>query len=259
MKISGHEGERGPLEARRPFAARFAAVALILMLAACGPTLAVENIGRAEIRKVAASKAVVVGQIHIRSAAGISIFPTRSVWSYESPPEGVWVHLVQLTDDNTTFRAFPDVNANGRFAWAIGPGAYVINRISGTSKIMGSRPHFDPIWRICPRIAFRVERSTGIVNLGKITIDLPPSDQVEGQDESNFCEESDSYVGATQTEGEITRLVLKPLTKVVIAPELPLLPDTAVTDIDPSDVAEAKEVLRRHGLTISGLGAADGQ
>ena len=259
MKIGGHEGERDPLEARRHFAAMFAVVALILLLAACGPTLEVENIGRAEIRKVAVSKAVVVGQLQIRSAAGISIFPTRSVWSYESPPEGVWVHLVQLTDDNTTFRAFPDVNANGRFAWAIGPGAYVINRIFGTSKIMGSRPHFDAFWRICPRTAFRVERSTGIVNLGKIVIDLPSSRQVEGQNKSNFCEESDSYVGVTQNEGEITMLVLKPLTKVVIAPELPLLPDTAVSDIDPSDIAEAKEILRRHGFTIFGLGAADGQ
>jgi hypothetical protein len=259
MKRDGHGGERDPLEARRHFAAKFAVVALTLLLAACGPTLEVENIGRAEIRKVAASKVVVVGQLQIRSAAGRSIFPTRPVWSYERPPEGAWVHLVQLTDDNTTFRAFPNVNANGRFAWAIGPGAYVINEIYGTSKITGSRSLFDAFWRICPKSAFRVERSTGIVNLGKIEIDLPSSDQVEGQNKSNFCEEPDGYVGVTQTEGEITRLVLKPLTKIVIAPELPLLPDTAVSKIDPGDVAEAKEVLRRHGFTIFGLGAADGQ
>lgn len=259
MNMVWHEERRAFLETRRYFAAMFAVVAPVLMLAACGPTLQVENVGRVEIREVAASKAVVVGQLEIRSASGISVFPTGSVWSDESPPDIARAHLVQLTADNTTFRGFPYVNSNGRFAWAIGPGVYVINRISGWSEITGRDFHLEAFWGICPRTAFRVERSSGIVNLGKIVIDLPASNQVEGQNNSNFCEEFDGHVNVTQNEGEITRLVIKPLTAVVIAPELPLLPDTAVTQVDPSDVAKAREVLRRHGFTISGSGVAAGQ
>ncbi len=259
MKIGGHEGERDPLEVRRYLAAIFAVVAPILLLAACGPTLEVENIGRAEIRKVAASKAVVVGQLHIRSAAGRSILPTRPVWSHESPPEGAWVRLVRLTDDSTTFSTFPGVNADGRFAWAIEPSAYVIDEIFGTSTIMGPRSLFDAFWQICPKTAFRVEQSAGIVNLGEIVIDLPSSSLMEGQSRSNFCKDPKSYVNVTQNEGEITSLVLKPLTAVVVAPELPLLWDISTRSINPSNVREAHAVLRRHGVTISGQSAADGQ
>ncbi len=259
MNIGGHEGAGDPLEARRHFAAMSAVVALILLLAACGPTLEVENIGRAEIRKVAASKAVVVGQLHIRSAAGGSIFPTRPVWSHESPPEGAWVRLVRLTDDSATFSTFSGANADGRFAWAIEPGAYVIDEIFGTSTIMGPRSLFDAFWRICPKTAFRVEQSAGIVNLGEIRIDLPSSELMEGQSGSNFCKDPKSYVDVTQNEGEITSLVLKPLTAVVVAPELPLLWDRSAISLNASNVAEARAVLRRHGVAISGRSAADGQ
>ena len=259
MKFGGQQGEKGPPEARHRFAAMFAVVALTLMLTACGASLEVNNIGRAEIRKAAASKAVVVGQLHIRSAAGRSIFPTRPVWSHESPPEGAWVLLVHLTDDSTTFSTFSGVNADGRFAWAIKPGAYVIDQILGTSTIMGPRSFFDAFWHICPKTAFRVEQSAGIVNLGEIAIDLPSSSLMEGQSKSNFCKELKSYVNVTQTGGEITSLVLKPLTAVVVAPELPLLWDTSARGINASNVPEAHAVLRRHGFTIFGLGAADGQ
>ena len=258
MKVGGHEAKRNPLEARRHFAAMFAMVASILMLAACGPTLEIENIGRAEIRMAAASKAVVVGQLQIRSPAGKSIFPTRSVWSHENPPEGVSVLLVRMTDDTTTLRAVPSVNADGRFAWAIHPGTYVIDRIIGTSTIMGPRSLFDVVWVICPKTVFRVEQSAGIINLGEISIDLPSSGSEEGQSKSNFCEELESDVNVTQDEGEITNLVLKTLTAVVVAPELPLLWDTSAIAINASNVAEAKEILRRHGVTISGQSVADG-
>ena len=259
MKIGGHEGERDPFEAPRPFAAMFDLVALTLMLTACGPTLEVDNIGRAEIREVAASKAVVVGQLQIRSAAGRPIFPTHPVWSHESPPEGAWVRLVRLTDDSTTFSTFSGIYADGRFAWAIEPGAYVIDEIFGTSTIMGPRSFFEPFWQICPKTAFRVEQSAGIVNLGEIVIDLPSSSQMEGQSKSNFCKESKRYVTVAQNEGEITSLVLKPLTAVVVAPELPLLWDRSTISIIASNVPEARAVLRRHGVTISGESAADGQ
>lgn len=259
MKMGGHEAKRNPLEAQRHFAAMFAVVALVLMLAACGPTLEIEDIGRAEIRMAAASKAVVVGQLQIRSAAGRSIFPTRSVWSHENTPEGISVLLVRMTDDSTSLRAFPSVNADGRFAWAIHPGTYVIDRIIGTSTIMGPRSLFDVVWVICPKTVFRVEQSAGIVNLGEISIDLPSSGSVEGQSKSNFCEELEGNVNVTQNEGEITSLVLKTLAAVVVVPELPLLWDTSAIAINANNVAEAKEILRRHGVPISGQGAADGR
>ncbi len=259
MRFGGHDGEHGPPVARQHFAAMFALVMLALMLTACGAMLDVDNIGRAEIRRAAASKAVVIGQLHIRSAAGRSILPTRPVWSHEGPPEGAWVRLVRLTDDSTTFSTFPGVNADGRFAWAIEPSAYVIDEIFGTSTIMGPRSLFDAFWQICPKTAFRVEQSAGIVNLGEIVIDLPSSSLMEGQSRSNFCKDPKSYVNVTQNEGEITSLVLKPLTAVVVAPELPLLWDISTRSINPSNVREAHAVLRRHGVTISGQSAADGQ
>ena len=259
MKFGGHEGENGAPEARQHVAAMFAVVALTLMLTACGGSLEVEYIGRAEIRKAAASKAVVVGQLRIRSAAGRWIFPTGPVLSYESPPQGAFVRLVRLTDNSTTFKTFSGVNANGRFAWAIKPGTYVIDLIFGESTIMAPSSLFYPFWNICPKTAFRVEQSAGIVNLGEIVIDLPSSGLMEGQSKSDFCKESKSYVSVTQNDGKITSLVRKPLTAVVFAPELPLLWDRSAISINASNVPEARAVLRRHGVTITGHSADDGR
>ena len=251
MKFGGHEEENGAPEARPHVAAMFAVVALTLMLTACGGSLKVDYIGRAEIRKAAASKPVVVGQLRIRSAAGRSIFPTGPVLSYESPQKGAWVRLVQLTDDSTTFKTFSGVNANGRFAWAIGPGTYVIDLIFGESTIMAPSSFFYRFWNICPKTAFRVEQSAGIVNLGEVVINLPSSGLMEGQSKSDFCEESKNQVNVTQNEGEITILVRQPLTAVVFAPELPQLWDSSTIGINVRNVPEALAVLRRHGVTIS--------
>jgi hypothetical protein len=254
MKFGGHEEENGAPEARPHVAAMFAVVALTLMLTACGGSLEVEFIGRAEIRKAAASKPVVVGQLRIRSAAGRPIFPTGPVLSYENPQEGAWVRLVQLTDDSKAFKTFSGVNANGRFAWAIKPGTYVIDLIFGESTIMAPRApssFFYPFWNICPKTAFRVEQSAGIVNLGEIVIDLPSSSLKEGQSKSDFCKESKNQVNVTQNDGKITMLVRQPLTAVVFAPDLPQLWDSSTIGIHAGNVPEALAVLRRHGVTIS--------
>ena len=250
MRFGGHDGEHGPPVARQHVAAMFALVALALMLTACGGSLDVQYIGRAEIREAAANKAVVIGQLHIRTAAGISIIPSRPIWSYENPPQGASVQLVQLTDDSATFNTFRGVSASGRFAWAVKPGTYVINIIFGLSTA-------DPSWDICPKTAFRIDQSTGIVNLGEIVIDLPSTDRIEGQSKSDFC--NDSKIKVTQNAGEITSLVRQPLTAVAFAPELPLLWDTSARGIKGSNVPEARAVLRRLGVTISGHSPAAGQ
>lgn len=253
MKRGGHEGERDPLEARRHFAAMFAVVALTLLLAACGPTLEVENIGRAEIRKVAASKAVVVGQLHIRSVAGRSIVPAGPSWSYENPSEGASVLLVRLAEDGATGSRTPRVNADGRFTWALDTGTYVIERIAGWA------PQMSFYYRFCPKTVFRVEQSAGIVNLGEIVIVLPP-DQEELKFVLNYCKETKIHVDVTQNAGDITKLVRQPLTPVVVAPELPILWESSMWgSVTFGNAPEARAVLRRLGVTISGQSAADGQ
>ena len=253
MRFGGHDGEPGTPAARHRFAAMFALVALALMLTACGAMLDVDNIGRGEIRQAAASKAVVIGQLHIRSAAGRSIVPARPSWSYENPPEGATIVLIRLAEDGATGSATPRVNAAGRFTWSLNAGTYVIERIVGRWAQMSF------YYLLCPKIAFRVGQSAGIVNLGEIVIDLPP-----GQEEvaflRTFCEEPKSKVGVTQREGEITKLVRQPLTPVVVAPELPMLWKTSVWGyVIVGNVPEARAVLRRLGVTIPGQSAADGQ
>ncbi len=253
MKRGGHEGERDPLEARRHFAAMFALVVLALMLTACGATLDVDNIGRAEIRQAAVSKAVVIGQLHIRTASGRSIIPAGPNWSYESPPVGATIVLVRLAEDGATGSATPRVNAAGRFTWSLNAGTYVIERIVGLLKQINS------YYLLCPKIAFRVGQSAGIVNLGEIVVDLP-SDLEEPQYEPNFCKEPKSSVGVTQNAGDITKLVLQPLTPVVVASELPILWETSVWgSVIVGNVPEARAVLQRLGVMISGQNAVDGQ
>lgn len=253
MRFGRHDGEHGPPVARHHFSAMFALVALALMLAACGATLDVDNIGRAEIRQAAVSKAVVIGQLHIRTATGRSIIPARPIWSYESPPVGATIVLVRLAEDGATGSATPRVNAAGRFTWSLNAGTYVIERIVGLLKQINS------YYLLCPKIAFRVGQSAGIVNLGEIVVDLP-FDLEEPQYEPNFCKEPKSSVGVTQNAGDITKLVLQPLTPVVVASELPILWETSVWgSVIVGNVPEARAVLQRLGVMISGQNAVDGQ
>ena len=253
MRFGGHDGEHGPPAARHRFAAMLALAVLALLLTACGPTLVVENIGRGEIRQAAASKAVVIGQFHIRSAAGKSIVPARHSWSYETPPEGATIVLIRVAEDGATGSTTPIVNAAGRFAWSLNAGTYVIERIVGRWAQMSF------YYLLCPKIAFRVGQSAGIVNLGEIVIDIPP-----GQEEKaflrTFCEEPNSKIGVMQREGEITKLVRQPLTPVVVAPELPPLWETSAWGyVVVGNVPEARAVLRRLGIATPGESAADGQ
>lgn len=253
MRFGGHDGEHGTPVARHRFTAMFALVALALMLTACGATLDVDNIGRAEIRQTAASKAVVIGQLHIRSVAGRSIIPAGPSGSYENPSEGTSVLLVRLAEDSATGSGTPRVNADGRFAWALDTGTYVIERIAGWA------PQMSFYYRFCPKTVFRVEQSAGIVNLGEIAIVLLP-DQEELKFVLYYCKETKIHVDVTQNEGDITKLVRQPLTPVVVAPELPVLWESSMWgSVTFGNAPEARAVLRRLGVTISGQSAADGQ
>jgi hypothetical protein len=253
MNFGGHDGEHGPPVARHRFAAMFALVTLALTLTACGTTLDVENIGRAQIRQVAVSKAVVIGQLHIRTTSGISIIPARPGWSYERPPVGATIVLVRLAEGGAIGSATPRVNAVGRFTWSLDAGTYVMERIVGLLAQINS------YYLLCPKIVFRVEQSAGIVNLGEIVVDIP-SDLDEQQYEPNFCKEPKRHVGVTQNEGDITKLVRQPLSPVVVVPELPALWDTGLTGFVVDDnVPEARAVLQRLGVTIPGQSEAVGQ
>jgi hypothetical protein len=227
--------------------AKFTFLTLALLLVACGTTVFVDSIERADISRTAASQPVVLGRLHIRSASGISIMPEHPRWSNESPKRVAYIALVRLHDGSTYLA---QVHANGRFAWSLYPGTYVIERVRGVSLPL----EFN--YAFCPKTIFRVERRTGIVNLGEIVIEFPTdptqSSLTPGLFDRNLCEVPENQINVTQEAGEITRLVLHPLTRVVVAPQLPELWAHREEDyVSHNNLPKARAVLRKLGITIS--------
>lgn len=244
MKISRENRRDGPARATNRFVMKLLA-ALPLMLAACAAEFhRVDNIDRGRIAQAAAIKPVVLGRLHIRSTGGIALMPEQPGWSEETFKYAATVDLVRLSDASRYLAYVPD---NGRFAWSLEPGTYVIDELDGYPRQLGLTFNYA----FCLKTAFRIERPTGIVNLGEITI-VFPSDPTERLLTPGFfgdrCGDPENQIDVTQRAGEMTKLVLHPLTPVVIAPELPELWDAEAGSINQSKIPEARAVLERHGL-----------
>lgn len=241
MKL-GLEKRRDDLDrAPRLLVSKFVPAVLTLMLVACATSIHVDSIERAEIGRTAATKPVVLGQLHMRSTGGIVIMPDQPERSNKTWTAGML--LVRLSDANAYFA---DVYDDGRFAWGLDPGTYVIERVTGLSR----RLRFN--YGFCPKSAFRVERPAGIVNLGEIMI-VFPSDPTERFTTPGFlgdvCKDPENQISVTQRAGELTKLVQHPLTPVVVAPQLPELWEAR--SVNQRKIPEARAVLQRLGFIDS--------
>lgn len=242
MKLGRPMRRNGLDRATRRPVATLALATLTLMLAACGSAVDVDSIGRGEIRRVAATRPVVLGRLHIRSAGGIAIMPGFPGW-YETPRPAATILLVRLPDAGAYLA---QVHDNGRFAWRLDPGTYVIENVLGLSRPLSFNYAF------CPKTVFRVARPAGIVNLGEISI-VTPTDPTErhrtpGYFGPNSCKDPENQISVTQRAGELTRLVQHPLTPVVVAPQLPELWQAG--SVKQGEILKARSVLHRLGITI---------
>jgi hypothetical protein len=250
MKHRIEERRNGEVAKRQRPVARFIPVALAMLLFACGTADRVDNIERADIGRTAATKPVVVGRLHIRSAGGILLVPDHSQWSNVNPKSGPSVGLVRVAPDAKAFGT--QVRTDGRFAWGLDPGIYVIEWVRGLARPLKFNYAF------CTKTVFRVARRSGIVNLGEIAIKFPtdPAQRfwTPGFFDATSCAAPEIRISVTQEAGEITRIVLHPMTRAAVAPQLPQLWEPREKgNIDRSNIPKARAVLRNIGIESSDL------